>query len=210
MFSPEDHWVMLNIATALEQAGFPTYLPQRDGIETGKAMDVLNSPAAGTMTMLQFAMAMRSLQRAAFTLDMYHLHKTCGAVVFNMNGRVPDEGSTMEASSAFTAGMPLVVYKQTLVSELAGFDNAMIAGLEYDWVFVETVEAIPAAIGKAIDTFPPSPYSGECIPQHMQKMIVFGEMVAALNDELKPKDIPIIEKLLKIADYVQKNFPKLR
>ena len=44
MFSHGDKWEQHAIATALEAPKFTTYLPQRDGIEVGKVMGLLNHP----------------------------------------------------------------------------------------------------------------------------------------------------------------------
>jgi nucleoside 2-deoxyribosyltransferase len=178
MFSPADHWEQSQIATVLEQAGYPTYLPQRDGIEVGAVMGLLKKPFIRAIGMFVFHDVMQFIRKAGFALDMYNVLERCGPLVFNMNGRVPDDGSIVEAATAFTAGRPVVIYKNTPISELGGYDNPMVSGLSTTWECVGDFTKIPAAVDRAIQTTPPSPYQGDAIPSQLRKLIAFGKKVA--------------------------------
>jgi nucleoside 2-deoxyribosyltransferase len=106
MFDPGDLYDMLQVADTLEAAGYTTYLPQRDGLEIGKAMDLLKNPLVEATF---FTRAVTAIMQAGFCMDMYQVVKNCRAVVFNMNGRVPDEGSVVEVATAFTVDKPIVI-----------------------------------------------------------------------------------------------------
>jgi nucleoside 2-deoxyribosyltransferase len=146
MFSVADLGEQLNIATALEAAGYTTYLPQRDGIEVAAVMgDVnanLNLPASEVESIFTF------VRKIVFAMDIYQLINRCGAVVFNMDGRVPDDGSVSETASGFIAGKPVVILKTTPVSMLGGYDNPMVSGLSVTWSYVTQIADLPAALSK--------------------------------------------------------------
>src|SRR5439155_25501198 len=63
------------------------------------------------------------LQRAIFALDLYELLENSDAVVANLNGRVPDEGTIVEAAVAWHAGKALVLYKADARAPIDGSDN---------------------------------------------------------------------------------------
>ena len=154
MFSAADLWSQQSIADTLERpptdAPFaPTecYLPQRDGIEVGSLMHYLNSPTISSGTS---AKAMGFVRRAVYALDMYQLLDRCGAVVFNMDGRVPDGGSVVEAASAYVSGRVIVIYKSTPITMLGGWDNPMISGLSTTWTEVQTFADIPTELIKRL------------------------------------------------------------
>jgi nucleoside 2-deoxyribosyltransferase len=139
LFNDVERQEMAQIAQALEEAGFATFLPQRDGLEFSRLLPVLQ----GMGVSLSAADAM--LQRAIFSLDVYELLAGADAVVANLNGRVPDEGTVVEASLAWHAGKPLVLYKDDARSLLNGADNPMLTGLG-GFTLTRTIAAIPNAV----------------------------------------------------------------
>ena len=150
MFSAADLWSQQSIADTLERppatapfAPAECYLPQRDGIEVGSLMQDLNSPAISSGTS---AKAMAIIRRVVYALDMYQLLDRCGAVVFNMDGRVPDGGSVVEAASAYVSGRVVVIYKSTPITMLGGWDNPMISGLSTTWTQVRTFADVPTEL----------------------------------------------------------------
>lgn len=171
MFSAADKWQQALIAQTLEQAGFDTYLPQRDGLEVGKLMVLIDKPlmeaTAGTKLMLL-------LRQAVFALDCFQLLERCGSVVFNMDGRVPDEGSVVEAASAFTAGKPIVVFKTTPITILDGTDNPMVTGLSWVWSYAATVDAIPNALVDACDRASQAGDYTYAPPPHLRDVLTVG------------------------------------
>ena len=111
---------MKDIAVKLESAGHETFLPQRDGIElseVGRELDALqmSSDDIGDL-----------LHRAIFCLDVYKLLGWSEAIVANINGRVPDEGTVVETALAWHAQMPIVLYKRDARAPFQGDDNPML------------------------------------------------------------------------------------
>ena len=76
---------------------------------------------------------MLEVRKWVFALDMYQLLERCQALVFNLDGRTPDDGSVVETAAAFTAGKPIVIFKTTPITMLAGADNPMVEGLSTSW-----------------------------------------------------------------------------
>lgn len=184
MFSDADKGQQALIAAELEAAGYETYLPQRDGLEVGKLMGAINSPlmmaTAGTELMLK-------LRQAVFALDIYQLLERCPSLVFDMDGRVPDEGSVVETAAAFAAGKPIVIFKTTPIAILDGTDNPMVTGLSSSWQYVGAVKDIPGALGKAIAaTAALGPYAYDP-PPHVAKVIETGEEVWKVLCDLRAK-----------------------
>lgn len=146
MFSTGDKWEQANIAALLEAGGFTTYLPQRDGLEVGQLMGLLLNPLISSQVGV---MAMAIVRKVVYSLDIYQLLGRCTCVVFNLDGRVPDEGSVVETSIAYASGKPLVIYKSTPITMLAGTDNPMVEGLSSTWVNVSTTtEIVPALVAR--------------------------------------------------------------
>lgn len=90
------------------------------------------------------------LESAAFALEIYQLVHRCDCLVFNMNGRVPDDGGAFVAAVAFTLGKPVVLYKRDHRTKLYGNDNAMISGLSFDFSPVREPSRIPDEVARAM------------------------------------------------------------
>ena len=148
MFSPAELWEQALLADALERAGYSTYLPQRDGVQVGAIGDRF----AGATSPAAAAWGRQVLRRAAFALDTFELLGRCDAVVCNLNGRVPDEGSVVEVALAAAAGKALVLYKQTPVTLFDSGDNPMIAGLDGTWETASTLDAAVALVGERLSS----------------------------------------------------------
>jgi nucleoside 2-deoxyribosyltransferase len=139
LFCPEETAGMAAIAKVLEDAGFATFLPQRDGIErfvTRLINTPLNTNIFGSR---------RNMDKAIFALDVYQIVKRCDCLVLNMNGRVPDEGAVAEAGIAFAAGKPVVIYKNDVRTIFKGGDNSMITGLSV-YPVVHELKKLPGII----------------------------------------------------------------
>ena len=179
MFSPADHWEMAGIAAALEGAGHTTYLPQRDGLELGPLMNNLRRHLFEVV--LEATMLRRLglwVMQVGFALDVYQLVRRCDSVVFAMNGRVPDEGSVVEASIAFAANKPLVIYKDTPITLLSsGFDSPMVQGLAGTWEYAGSVGAIPAVVAAAEARIAADEPYTYVVPPHLARVCTLGEAV---------------------------------
>lgn len=144
LFNAAERAEMDSIAHALEAAGFATFLPHRDGLEFARLKPELEKLGASVDEAAQI------LDRAIFSLDTYQLLERCDVVVANLNGRVADEGTVVEASLAWHAGKPLVLFKADARSMLSGSDNPMLTGLG-DFQVVDQVEALPLAIRESVE-----------------------------------------------------------
>ena len=95
----------------LQENGFSTYLPQRDGGEFAKEL------AAGT--------APEEVRRRMFLLDIEAV-KDCEILLFLFDGRVPDEGACFELGMAYSLGKGCLGYKTDARSFIGGYDNLML------------------------------------------------------------------------------------
>ncbi len=167
---------MTAIAHALEQAGYSTFLPHRDGLEPyvlrfGKsAMSGLIPGARG------------GVDYAIFALDVYELVQACDAVVCNLNGRVPDEGMIVEASLAFAIGKPLVLYKNDVRAPFGGADNAMLTALGHGDV-ESRLDRLPTRVQRALDA---AGDGGTPAPQ-LAKAVSDGARISAFLATLPPR-----------------------
>jgi nucleoside 2-deoxyribosyltransferase len=123
LFNDAERSEMARIANVLERSGHEVFLPQRDGLEFAKIHPALNAQG------LSAADAEQLLARAIFSLDVYKLLGWSEVVVANLNGRVSDEGTIVEAALAWHSGKVLVLYKADARAMLNGFDNPMLSGL---------------------------------------------------------------------------------
>ncbi|WCM23708.1 nucleoside 2-deoxyribosyltransferase [Paraburkholderia bryophila] len=144
LFNAAERAEMASIAHTLEAAGFATFLPHRDGLEFARLSPELEKLGASAEEAAQI------LDRAIFSLDTYQLLERCDVVVANLNGRVADEGTVVEASLAWHAGKPLVLFKADARSMLSGSDNPMLSGLG-DFQVVDQIAALPLAIRESVE-----------------------------------------------------------
>ena len=142
LFNDPERHEMQQIAEALERAGYETFLPHRDGLEFSQLL-----PALLDLGVTQ-SRADGVLQRAIFSLDVHQLLVGCQGVVVNLNGRVPDEGTVVEASLAWHAEKPLVLYKRDARTMLDGSDNPMLSGLG-GFEIVRAIDDLPQALEQA-------------------------------------------------------------
>lgn len=143
LFNAAERAEMDSIAATLEAAGFATFLPHREGLEFAKLKPELEKLGASA------GEAAHMLDRAIFSLDTFQLLRRCDAVVANLNGRVADEGTVVEASLAWHAGKPLVLFKADARTMLSGSDNPMLVGLG-DFDVIDRLSALPDAVRQAV------------------------------------------------------------
>jgi nucleoside 2-deoxyribosyltransferase len=135
-YSPEEREGMDYLAALLEAGGFEVYLRQRDGLPPEPASQEVRENDA-------------LLERAAFAQEIFPVLR-CDCLVFNMNGRIPDDNGAFLAAVAFTLGRPVVLYKRDHRTKLFGNDNAMLSGLSFDFKFVKRPEKLLAEVNSAI------------------------------------------------------------
>jgi nucleoside 2-deoxyribosyltransferase len=145
MFSVADKWQQQAIADALLAAGMSSYLPQRDGIEVAQLMSHVNDDPNNISPQV-VAEVVLFIREIVFAMDMFQLIERCNSLVFNMDGRVPDEGSVSETAAAFASGQTVVIYKTTPITFLGGTDNPMVSGLSLNWATVGDVTLLAQAV----------------------------------------------------------------
>jgi hypothetical protein len=128
------------------------------------------------------------LYKASFALEMFQLVERGDCLVFNMNGRVPDEGAVFKASIAFTEGKPVVLYKRDHRSIFHGNDNAMVTGLSPAFSTVGRIEHIPEVLSRTfgvMESHGRGLYTGENIPPFVGKVVEVGREVWSSLNELR-------------------------
>ncbi|MEW5735945.1 MAG: nucleoside 2-deoxyribosyltransferase [Thermodesulfobacteriota bacterium] len=199
LFSPEERAAMESIALTLRRAGFGVFVPHQDGLEA-LVMRFANDPLARHKAAKSVN---RFVHRAIFALDIYQIVERCRFLVFNMNGRVPDEGAVAETAVAFAAGKPLVIYKEDHRTEFNGSDNSMITGLSYTFATVSRIPDIPAEllrVEEKLAALGPSPYQGGNIPPHMRGVLDFGRKVWRVLSSVRPGGASPEEGMEKLAE----------
>lgn len=185
LFCEAERQEMAAIADALVADGFRVYLPHRDGMEFRLILEVLVERGWEPPTAAAF------LHAAIFALDVYQLAIDCDAMVWCLNGRVPDEGAVSEAAIAWTLGKPLVAFKNDVRTLIAGRDNPLLAGL-VDFQTVDAVEEIPEALATLIEQSTDEPVPVERMPAKLRRAVLDGRRLwdamqdrrAAHNDVL--------------------------
>ena len=123
LFTTKEREEMDQLASALEHAGYETFLPQRDGLELTECVRRL------VRNGMEETQAGEVLSKAIFALDVYQVLHGCQALVANLNGRVPDEGTVSEAAMAWIGRKLVVGYKADSRTAFNGQDNPLVAGL---------------------------------------------------------------------------------
>lgn len=162
LFNSAERVEMTAIADALVAAGYEVYLPHRDGMEFRLVLEVLVQRGWERTIAAQF------LHAAIFSLDVYQVIESCGALVWNLNGRVPDEGAVSEAAIAWTLGKPMVAYQDDVRSLIAGRVNPLLVGL-VDFERVGEIEAIVPALAEVLEHQPPRPIAIDRLPSRLQR-----------------------------------------
>lgn len=176
LFCAEEIGGMSAIAKVLEDAGFQTFLPHRDGME-GYVLRFSNSSFPSTVSGIR-----TRIDYAIFSLDVYELIERCSAVVCNLNGRVPDEGMIVEAALAYAAGKPLVLFKDDLRAPFGGYDNSMLTSLVRG-IIVDKITDLPVAlmnmISRKTDSVP--------LSSDLKKAISNGKRISSILESLPEK-----------------------
>jgi nucleoside 2-deoxyribosyltransferase len=180
MFSAGDKTEQSELAAALEKAGFECHVPQNNGIEVGSVMQLLNDPSLHGGTMLEPVVLSRCIAwvtRTVTALDVYQVVEGCQCTVLNIDGRVPDEGSLVEATLAWYAGHPVVPYKTTSITELGGNNNPMI-GVISRWA---PVSSDPAGVAAAVTAAVKAPQSVTAPPPDVQQLVDLGRVISEIR-----------------------------
>lgn len=170
LFNLAERREMSEIADLLIAAGYDVYLPHRDGMEFRPVLDEL------VLRGWPHTSAGGFLHAAIFALDIYQLVIECHSVVWNLNGRVPDEGAVSECAMAWMMGKPLIAYKDDFRTLITGRDNPLLAGL-VDFDFVSEICKIPEALERACQGNSTSTRSVNTLPPNVQRAVGQGRML---------------------------------
>jgi len=194
LFNSSERDEMTSISEVLVRGGHSVYLPHRDGMEFRLVREELIDRGWAGDVAGQF------LHEAIFALDIYQLAIACDAIVWNQNGRVPDEGAVSEAAIAWTLGKPLIAYHDDARSMIAGRMNPLLAGL-VDFTTVRSIPEIPAALMVECQRTSVPNIDIQCLPPKLTIAIERGEALwSALRTERAYGENAII------ADCVTKLF----
>ncbi|MFP4475502.1 MAG: nucleoside 2-deoxyribosyltransferase [Desulfatibacillaceae bacterium] len=172
LFNDKEREEMQAIADACENAGFATFLPQRDGLELSPAAAYV--VAAG----VDFDRTTNEVMpRAMFALDVYDALVGCDAVIVNLNGRVPDEGAVVEAALAWGAGQVVAGYKADMRSVFMGMDNPMVTGL-FGFKVHTGIGAAVRAVEKALVDTPPVKREIDDHPPRVREILDYGRRIS--------------------------------
>jgi nucleoside 2-deoxyribosyltransferase len=194
LFNQSERDEMTDIADRLVEAGYAVYLPHRDGMEFRLVLEVLVGRGYDPPLAAHF------LHSAIFALDVYQLAHECDAMVWNLNGRTPDEGAVSEAAIAWALGKPLVAYMDDVRSLIAGRVNPMLVGL-VGFVTHDGIDELPERLAEAIASTSGALRGTRSLPPKMQRAVAEGRM---LWEAMKQADAHCDNEI--IADCVCKLF----
>ncbi|WP_417392689.1 nucleoside 2-deoxyribosyltransferase [Gimesia sp.] len=192
LFNRSEREEMTAIANQLIDSGYTVYLPHRDGMEFRLILNVLVERNWDAPTAAQF------LHEAIFALDVYQLVIECEAMVWNLNGRTPDEGAVSEAAMAWILGKPLIAYQDDVRSLIQGRVNPLLVGM-VDFKSVDEIELIPDTLSAAIKTQGiKSSASTEQLPLKVQQAVKAGQVLwEALCSEGAQEDNELIASVVE-------------
>lgn len=193
LFHKWEQHEMSEISRVLEEKSYSTFLPHRDGLEFALLRPIMENLGAEIST------ADNILQRAIFCLDIYQLICRADAVVANLNGRVPDEGTVVEASLAWLSSKALVLYKTDSRTILSGTDHPMLMGLG-NFHTVDNVEDIPKAIENQLRSMSKVKLK---LNKEIEDVLSAGKHIQILREENNDPKI-LAEKLLQISTEIIK------
>ena len=166
LFNEAERLEMERIADALRTAGFEPFLPHEE-VQFSQVHPLLIDRGMSP------SQAGQMLHEAIFALDVYFVVAGCGSLVFNLNGRVPDEGAVAEATMAWMLGKPTVFYKADSRSLIEGRDNPILLG-QTRFERVDRFDAIGPALEETISSGSFDPSTAVSCPPHLSQTVQLG------------------------------------
>jgi nucleoside 2-deoxyribosyltransferase len=177
LFCAEEVGGMNAIAKVLEDAGFRTFLPHRDGLES-YVLRFADSSFSSNSSAIR-----NRIDYAIFSLDIYELIERCDAAVCNLNGRVPDEGMIVEAALAYAAGKSLVLFKNDIRSPFGGYDNSMLTSLVRGRI-IKKLTDLPSVLTEMLSQKKDlKPF----VHGDLEKAILYGKRISSVLENLPEK-----------------------
>jgi nucleoside 2-deoxyribosyltransferase len=113
MFSQAEKRYNKEICEHLEELGYGTFLPQRDGSDVDE--------------LLRSGLDWDQVNQQIFDEDTDGIRNS-DIVLFVMDGRVPDDGACVEIGYAYALGKECVGFKTDPRCFISDYDNSMIVG----------------------------------------------------------------------------------
>ena len=204
LFTQKEKEEMNELASALEEAGFKTFLPHRDGLELTTCSQNLIEKGLDAEHVKDL------VARAIFALDVYKVVVDCDAIVVNLNGRVPDEGAISEAALAWCANKIVIGYKADTRSVLMGKDNPLVSGL-FDF---KLCDSIPKTVNGVQNAFKEKPSEKERVEERGIQLRQSLDLGSQIWDALRePNGIDrvadiLCERLLNQDSLMRTNMKK--
>jgi nucleoside 2-deoxyribosyltransferase len=176
LFNAAERHEMEQIAEAIAGCGFVPFLPHAE-VQFVEVHPLLIERG------LSPAQAGAVLHDAIFALDVYGVVLGCGSLVFNLNGRVPDEGAVAEATMAWMLGKPMVYFKSDSRSMIEGRDNPIVAG-QTRFKTVDTIDAVGPALEESIRSVARDPDAEMPCPAHLAETLRLGSQFQESLDAL--------------------------
>ncbi len=193
LFNAAERQEMLQIAEVLSRAGFQPFVPHADGMEFAQVRPYMIARGHCGEQVGHW------LHAAIFALDTYQVVVGCGTLVFNMNGRVPDEGAVAEATMAWMLGKPVVVFKEDARSAIAGRDNPLVVG-PANFELVGDIEQLGEALAAKLAVHPLNEDWQVPCPPHLGQTLNIGQRLWLELEALGPQRDPerIAEFMLQL------------
>jgi hypothetical protein len=140
-------------------------------------------------------------------LDTYQVVVGCGALVFNMNGRVPDEGAVAEATMAWMLGKPVLLFKEDARSAIVGRDNPLVVG-PAGFQTVSDIDQLGARLAEKIAGHDlGSDWETPCPPQLEATLDAGGRLWDQLQSLGTDRDLaPVAQCVLELFGPAQVSF----
>ena len=193
LFNKHEKLAQKEITDILENHGFKTFLPQRDGFEGIKIRATLKS-----LLNVSDVEVTALIDDVVYSLDVYQVVERCGSYVGDMNGAVMDDGTVAELTYAAMAGHPVVFYRDDSRSEFDGSMNPLVT--QGANTIVDKIEDIPVALKKLNKELPEFQV---CLPPTIQKKIKRGKTLWHALEQIKAQFPDSDDRNLKIAEQIK-------
>ncbi len=179
LFNEAERLEMERIAEALRAHAFEPFLPHEE-VQFSQVHPLLVERGMSPSE------AGQVLHEAIFALDVYFVTLGCGSLVFNLNGRVPDEGAVAEATMAWMLGKPMVFFKADSRSLIEGRDNPILAG-QTGFVRIGELDAIGPALDRAVREAHMEPATSVSCPPRLREVLSAGRRFVEQLDSIGPE-----------------------
>lgn len=202
LFTEGERMEMEKIASVLEDEGFETFLPHRDGLEFNSIFPYLIE----TLKLPPDTVA-RQMHYAIDALDVYQVAFGTDSIVMNINGRTPDEGAVAELAMAWTLGKPGVVFRADSRSLSNGRNNPLVMGRS-DFVEARDLQQLPVLLRNQIRDYDGHPPLIRELPLKLAQKVAAGEKIWNLLKDLRRQNATTTEKNSRVAQLLENLFPQ--